>query len=289
MVNVGYAPVILTRCEDVVQHTTDTGQLVFDAYYYPLLYLYNEPEGLGIESLTATFTWPAEWGFVQAYEPIDDGYGSLQPWGDGYRLVWSFYGCPVITLDDPLLFIGRFVLNVTGPGRFECEIGGDVDTCPDGGTIPESGYGSAQAGVGCSFCDESCELTMPSWADLTPEELPIEAQQGNDASGSFSVMVNDMAPPQTISFETDVDWLDFEWSWVDHYLIELEVTAHTSGLEPGLHSARVRSVTEDCTGCAWVRLTVLPSAQGVEEEPGDQPPKPIDEGNTWGLIKALYR
>lgn len=56
-------------------------------------------------------------------------------------------------------------------------------------------------------------------------------------------------------------------------------------LDVRIHSARVRAVTEDCTGCTWVRLTVLPGAQGIEEKPADPSPGPADEGITWGQIK----
>lgn len=278
MVNVGVDPEILTRCEDVVQHTTDTGQLIFDAYYYPVAYI---EWGLGIESVTATFTWPAEWEFVAAYEPLGDGSGHLQPYGEGYRLEWTFHDCPMLYPDSPLLFIGRFVMNVTGLGEFEASVESAVSCYPGGGVI-EPAAGSARAGVECSYCDQPCTLSMPSWTEFSPTELAIEASQGEDASGSFTVTVNDMNPPETITFESDAGWLEFAWQWINYWQIDLDVTAHTAGLDPGVHSARVRAVTEDCTGCAWVELTVLPSAQSIEEEPAD-------EGITWGQVKELFR
>jgi len=284
MVNVGVNPGIVTRCEDVVQHTSDTGQLTFDAYYYP--YIYIGEDGLGIASVTATFTWPAEWGFVAAYEPLGNGSGTLLPWGEGYRLDWYFHDCPMVYPDAPLLFIGRFVLNVTSVGDFESEV---VSVAPCYGPDPEPAQGSARAGVECSYCDQPCSLRMPSWAEFSPTELEIEASQGEDALGSYTVTVNDMSLPEWLSFESDVDWLEFAWHWINYQQIDLDVTAHTADLDPGVHSARVRAVTEDCTGCAWVRLTVLPGAQGIEEDPADPSPGPADEGITWGQVKQLFR
>lgn len=272
----------VTRCEDLVQTTGATGDLLVVVYLvcgggYP---------PAPISSLDFTVQWGGSWwGYYGDLANCTDAEFSFEDNYDSVTLHFDWPNHPYPPGFMPLCAFWTFA------GNHSCiEVLGD-------GTLhwgyPEGWYetpmgGMAEAGVECEY---TCLLDCDPWSSpcvptLTPEELHFELPQGLVGHASMQLAMAG-GWVQGCTCDATEPWVTLEITETSHYSADIRVTANTADLAVGQYEARVRA-TCDARDCSRIYLTVTEA--DPQAIPEDVPP-PKDEAApaTWGGVKDLYR
>jgi len=266
MVDVSPAVRIVSSCDELAQHSFDSGPLYFTVYAYPR-YFYALMGEYGIGSMTGAFSWPEGWSLLDVQLLTE---GTLEPSGpNGFE--WP--DCPQYT--DPLTLIpmARFLLDVTSEGRLmaACE---DVLLCyPGEEPFPEGFWGVGYAGLECAYCDTRCDLRLSNEIAMNPEVLELTADEQGHAVGEIEADLYWWNTQEFYAHATE-DWLTTVTQMIDDDEFLIVVTADGSSLGPGVHEGFVVGES-GCVKCSRVIFTVLqPTAT---------------ESTSWGRVKTLYR
>jgi len=260
-------------CNDLVQTTTDEGELEFLVFYLPN---WLAGEGLRITSLHAEFIWPAEWQCV---------------WADGCRASYSSFTDGVLDLlwlDEPLLpeeqngvfLVARIIMNVNGAGRLDFA-GADsnpVGLIRDGQPFISYAEGChAEAGMGCEYMFDRCAHYPFCQIVFDEPELVLTAPVGGEAAGDVGYSFPGYCPWEYLEIDTLAEWATAE---IDAEAVH--VLANATGLSPGVYDTSVRLTTLGIRRC----LPVVFIVEETASVPDDQPSVRRD---TWGSIKSIYR
>ncbi len=262
-------------CEDVVQTTDATGDVLFAVFMYS-----NAYDHIASIDFTARWDWSMGiWGIDQCagaqitYEYYGDNQITV-------HLTWP--ECPILSW-QPICVLG---MSVYGDGCLSIDNGAAVRWgCPPGGWTENPIVGTAEAGVQCAY---SCMLSCDPWdivcaPALTPETLHFELVPGQTGMQTMQMAVSG-GWPHDVSFDATEPWVALEMGNVEGHDADVKVTVDATGLTPGDYSA-VAHASCDGRDCGTITLTVLDNSQSIPDglPPGRAGP------TTWGGIKNLYR
>jgi len=273
-------PYGVSRCEDLTQVTSATGELLVVVYLaaghgpYP-------PPGV-IQHLDFTLQFGGWW------------WGDLCANCTDAELTWEYaYNGMTLHFDWPSHPFPPAFMPLcafwTYANAHDC-----LQILDDGGIhwgYPQGWWetpvaGKAEAGVECEYaCLRNCEpWNENSVPQLTPEELHFEVPQGQGAEGLLQSVVDGYA--SLCAFDATESWVALEVEQTSYYTHDVRVTVSAVGLAVGEYEARVRE-TCDARDCSRICLTVTEPSQSV---PDDESP-PADEAptTTWGAVKNRYR
>jgi hypothetical protein len=267
-------PPPLTACDQLVQHTPDTGALEFDLYL-----TLNEAFAFGVDSLELTVQWTQGWNAWDYLIP-SGGTGNVSVQGSQATFTVGWPACS--TTDEGLLLLLRLYVDVSGPGELRVSGWTDVRMCEGwSGWLGYTEGFAASAGDICDYYSESCPPRQHCWpmAEMPLRELQVVAGQTAQMDLYFAILPHSWSGC-TVSCQGTAPWMQVtpvlgrERSW---YTVSL--TVDTEGLPAGTHRGWVQVDSDDCRACTEVVLEVL-EATGVPSQ---------DASISWSRIKSLYR
>jgi len=276
----------LTECTEIVQYTSEVGELAFGLYYVSYFEEYSPYE------LSVEINWPEQW----THREIEicggaDGYWSATS-ATSAEIDVNWHDCP--PWEGGIKLYAIVHMGVYGPGTMTVETLDASVGCPptvyDDWPVP----GMAQAGVQCSYCFRPCDLSNPCQPVLTPATLSLSADVGGTAEETIHIDMprEEWESPCDAFVDATVDWLSVDYAY-DPYLGEgsITVSADASELEPGGHVGYVRCRSEDgwqagCTTCTHVLFEVIANQGAPGEGPLDDEPAKV---TSWGHVKRIYR
>jgi hypothetical protein len=273
LVGVATTPGDATTCEELTQHTFDEGALYFDVYFYsPYMNLSGD---LGVQTLTARFRWPAEWGFLSGELAAA---GTLTPLGPNEytaSLDWS-PDCPILPEMHSVLRVARFRLQVTGYGSFEASAHSGFFCAPELDYWEfDYGYrGGAQAGVICAWCDTRCNLGRSSAVVSDTDSLSLAAHLGGGAQAEIHATLDCWSNPCEMTAWSTEPWMNVNVIPVGQFERQIQVYANTDGLAVGTYHGYIATQIE-CVRCVPVTFTVGEALPTLE--------------TSWGKLKTQFR
>jgi hypothetical protein len=274
LIDIGATPDNAATCEELTQHTFDEGALYFDVYFYPA-YMNYWGGDLGVQTLTARFNWPAEWGFLSGELAAAGTLTQVEPNEYTASIDWS-PDCPILPETNSVLRVARFRLQVTGYGSFEAAAySGDFCAPEPHHWENEYGYwGDAQAGVICAWCDTRCNLGLPSLVLSDLDSLSLTAHLGETTQAEIHATMDCWSYPCEMTAWSSEPWMNLNVIPMGQFERLIQVYASTDGLAVGTYHGTI-STQIDCVRCIPVTFT-------VEE------PVPTQE-TSWGKLKAQFR
>lgn len=262
-------------CDQIQQYATLTGPVEFDLFVFTGGYV-------AVHDLALNLQWPVEWTLVD-WAVCQEGEGILEAQDNQADFALTWPQCPEFPTE--VFLAARLVFNVTGFGTLQVRDGtpGIYIGCPPDGFWDWPMCSGGQAGVECSYCYASCDLSLVCRPNLTPGVLDLEAEQGTLIEEHLDVEFN--GEFCTGSYSATEPWIYLDVSFLGPGQDELTVTIDTNTLAPGEYYAWIRGESH-CVGCTRVLLNVLPAMQSVPEDPCLPPSR---DAETWGRVKALYR
>ena len=263
----------LADCAQLVQYTSETGELQFDLY---LKCFICEP-GYPLSALALEFTWNPAWTWL-GYELPAGAAGSVSVVGNQASANLSWPDCPPVAGEVALVL--RCFLNVTGEARFPAG-GGDASVltgCPPNTALVVAWLQPARAGVLCSYCWADCDFGALCAPNTATPLLTLAVPQGELISETVDFSVYGGYWPCPLQGSGSEPWMQVTTESLGEegdYRVTLGVD--TGLLEPGHYSGWLRGES-DCVACTRVELEVL-LPTGVPAGP----PAP-----SLGRIKAYY-
>jgi hypothetical protein len=267
-------------CEDLVQTTSQTGELLFVVY---LVCAYNMPGRL--VSADFTLQWNPHWWFYDLANCTGAEFSYVYEYGD--RITLHFHW-PEHAYVEPFMPLCTFVMGV---GAHDCmEV---LDDATIGWANQYGGIwyepplpGRAEAAVECEY---TCLLDCDRWncmPQLTPEELHFELSQDQAGHGLLqSVVAGCAAGP--CQFDATEPWVTLQVTQTSGTTHDIDVTVKSGGLAVGEYEAWVRA-TYDTRDCSRIFLTVTEgNPQSIPESDASSPGE--SKPTTWGGVKELYR
>jgi hypothetical protein len=265
----------ISTCGEVVRSTPQEGPLEF------LICFMAGMVGSGdcLQSLHTEVFWPGTWEFV-SFEPLlgDESCGWNGEFNGSELDLWWYEDHPMGGFYS-VLPVARFVMNVSGPGRFELYGAAEavLRAGCDGATYvthPWQKYG--EAGIGCGHPGHTCAFRDPEGCVpvFQDPELVLVAPSGGtvDSTTLFSFdlygchhEVHTNAPWCAASIETDYPYS------------RLHVTANAAGLLPATYETAIE-LYNPYFGVG----RCLPVTFVVEETIATSPV-------SWGRVKTFYR
>jgi len=270
-------------CLDVVPWTTETGLLEFLIFFQPIYWQQygGEPD---IRAADVELRWPESWELIEAEACPSWGEYWYESYGDRHFMHFSYwhncdYALPLPTGVHEVFLLGRFVLNVGGPGRVELPNNSSrVTLChPNMETFP-AGL-SAEVGVDCEHDGWTCFQNVWCSLHMEPPELLLSARTGGIARDSVEVGT-DLC--QSVGVYPRADWVSAELGPSNGYVSQLHVTADATGLTAGTYDTLIQLVQHQG------RARCLPVIFTVEGASSVEDPSPA-RATTWGRLKTIYR
>lgn len=278
----------ISTCEQVMQHTAETGLLEFDLFVYTPGWGFDLP----VSALSGACQWPPDWQYV-GHEICHGGDGLIDVVGPGALLDLYWPECP--RMSGEVFLAARFLLEVPNHGKFDFPVIGTqsniaIECPPDEQILWVPLTCSAEAGVVCDYCQVPCDLTASCDPQPSPSVLELQCFPGETAGGQISGSIaghDELYICDELFVETDTDWLSHDlWHQQWEGIFEIEVEADASGLGPGTYETWLR-VIADCAGCTRVVLNVR-DPQTIPDQDPDGAPQPAGD-TSWGRLKQIYR
>lgn len=259
-----------TTCGQIVRTATQEGQLEF------ILFFMKGADGGGcLKSVHTVLTWP--WELV-AWDVCFASAAWLDESGPAHELYlewWDDY--PLARQGYPVVPVARFVMNVTGPGRFdfagtsgEAVVAGQDCAPPSYVTYPIQVF--AEAGIPCGRLGAQCGYYTRCEPIFHVPQLVLTAPAGGAADTTLNIEVATFMPC-SITVDGHVPWLTgsvwYEYGW------HLYVHADAAGLTPGTYLTSMEVGTPVTSRCLPTTFIVQGTTSTTR--------------TSWGRVKSLYR
>jgi hypothetical protein len=262
----------LGGCDQIVQHTSATGELEFDLY---LKCFVCEP-GMPLSAASVEFDWDPDWTWL-GYELPEGATGSVSVNGAQASAELSWPDCPPLEAEVTLLL--RCFLAVTGTGDFGMagaptvvEVG-----CPPPGTQISGWVLPARAGVVCAYCWTDCAFGDVCCPSTPTTLLTLAVPQGEPIVETLDYHVWGGMWPCPLEASGSEAWMGVSAESTGEGSYQVTLSVDTGSLAPGHYAGWVRGES-DGVACTRVELEVL--------LPTGVPAGPLDP--SWGAVKAYY-
>lgn len=259
------APPAITTCAEIVQYTTDEGELEFDLYM-KVFAPYGE---FGIQEFEVSVEWPAAWTYGGYHVPFE-GISDIDVNGNGATVTCFTYPCEVNT--NEVILLCRIFLDVDGVGQLEGHYpASSITLCPDPNVL-EPFMVPGMAGVVCDYGFEDCDFDYLCRPHTDTHVLNLEIPMGETVSEEIMYHIYSPLTCDQTTVGTE-DWMEVSVEAVSYndYIVTLVVD--TEDMDPGDYGGWVR-MESDGAACTWIDLTVMPLI-GLDR-------------TSWGEIKARY-